>query len=311
VRCRHTLVEQRTEWQQRMHAVLYHHGVPHARKLLTLANRERIAALKLPAAAREQLTIALEMIDAIEVPGRPGRPRAARLFAPAARLPRVDRGDLRGRTVDIGRDPCRARRYPPVFRTRATRSATPAWTSPSINPIPDAPQGISPGKDRPRCAGRSTKQRRPPGARAAPTGPTTTNSPHGSAGTARALPSPANCSNAATTSCATSATRPSSPSPPDRHAASPITDEPRPVPQALLPTPPGERPRKTERPHPHLPQHPSHHVPDRQPPRVEDRSKPGRPRTHPYPSTRSRTPNTRATPPRRPSTPLTTHSRHK
>ena len=67
VRCRHTLVEQRTEWQQRMHAVLYHHGVPHSRKLLTLANRERIAALKLPAAAREQLTIALEMIDAIEV----------------------------------------------------------------------------------------------------------------------------------------------------------------------------------------------------------------------------------------------------
>jgi transposase len=50
-----------------MHAVLYHHGVPHARKLLTLANRERIAALKLPAAAREQLTIALEMIDAIEL----------------------------------------------------------------------------------------------------------------------------------------------------------------------------------------------------------------------------------------------------
>ena len=67
VRCRHTLVHQRTEWQQRMQAVLYHHGAPHARKLLTLANRERIAALKLPAAAREQLTIALEMIDAIEL----------------------------------------------------------------------------------------------------------------------------------------------------------------------------------------------------------------------------------------------------
>ena len=67
VRCRHTLVHQRTEWQQRMHAVLYHHGVPHARKLLMLASRERMAGLKLPAAAREQLTIALEMIDAIEL----------------------------------------------------------------------------------------------------------------------------------------------------------------------------------------------------------------------------------------------------
>jgi transposase len=67
VRCRHTLVHQRTEWQQRMQAVLFHHGCPHSRKLLTLANRERIAALKLPGAAREQLTIALEMIDAIDL----------------------------------------------------------------------------------------------------------------------------------------------------------------------------------------------------------------------------------------------------
>ena len=67
VRCRHTLVHQRTEWQQRMQAVLFHHGAPHARGLLKLANRERVAALKLPAAAREQLTIALHMIDAIDV----------------------------------------------------------------------------------------------------------------------------------------------------------------------------------------------------------------------------------------------------
>jgi transposase len=67
VRCRHTLVHQRTECQQRMHAVLYHHGAPHSRKLLSLENRTRLAALKLPAAAQEQLTIALEMIDAIDL----------------------------------------------------------------------------------------------------------------------------------------------------------------------------------------------------------------------------------------------------
>ena len=67
VRCRHTLVHQRTEWQQRMQAVLYHHGCPHSRKLLSLENRTRLAALRLPAAAREQLTIALEMIDAIDL----------------------------------------------------------------------------------------------------------------------------------------------------------------------------------------------------------------------------------------------------
>jgi transposase len=67
VRCRHTLVHQRTECQQRMQVVLFHHGAPHSRKLLTLENRDRIATLKLPAAAMEQLAIALEMIDAIDL----------------------------------------------------------------------------------------------------------------------------------------------------------------------------------------------------------------------------------------------------
>ena len=67
VRCRHTLVHQRTEWQQRMQAVLFHHGAPRSRGLLKRENRERVAALKLPAAAREQLTIALSMIDAIDL----------------------------------------------------------------------------------------------------------------------------------------------------------------------------------------------------------------------------------------------------
>src|SRR5450631_3117057 len=50
-----------------MQAVLYHHGAPQSRGLLKLANRERVAALKLPAAAREQLTIALQLIDAIDL----------------------------------------------------------------------------------------------------------------------------------------------------------------------------------------------------------------------------------------------------
>ena len=40
---------------------------PHARALLKLENRTRLAALKLRAAAREQLTIALEMIDEIDL----------------------------------------------------------------------------------------------------------------------------------------------------------------------------------------------------------------------------------------------------
>jgi transposase len=67
VRCRHTLSEQRTEWQQRMQAVLYHHGIPQRRGLLSLEKRAWLAGLELPAAAREQLTIALHMIDALDL----------------------------------------------------------------------------------------------------------------------------------------------------------------------------------------------------------------------------------------------------
>jgi transposase len=67
VRCRHTLSHQRTEWQQRMQAVLYHHGFPQRRDLLTLEKREWMAALALPAAAREQINIALQLIDALDL----------------------------------------------------------------------------------------------------------------------------------------------------------------------------------------------------------------------------------------------------
>jgi transposase len=64
VRLRHTLVDQRREWQQRIQAVLYHHGVPPRSGLLTADARAWLAALVLPAAAREQITIALTLIDA-------------------------------------------------------------------------------------------------------------------------------------------------------------------------------------------------------------------------------------------------------
>ncbi len=67
VRTRHLLSHQRTEWQQRMHAVLYHHGFPRRHDLLSLKNREWIAGLTLPAAAREQLEIALHVIDGIDL----------------------------------------------------------------------------------------------------------------------------------------------------------------------------------------------------------------------------------------------------
>lgn len=65
VRLRHTLSEQRGEWQQRIQATLYHHGCPQRRQLMTGDGREWLAAQPLPAAARERVTVALAMIDAL------------------------------------------------------------------------------------------------------------------------------------------------------------------------------------------------------------------------------------------------------
>jgi transposase len=67
VRLRHTLSEPRGEWQQRIQAVLYHHGLPQRRQLMTRDGRAWLAAAPLPETAREQVTVAVAMIDALDV----------------------------------------------------------------------------------------------------------------------------------------------------------------------------------------------------------------------------------------------------
>ena len=67
VRLRHELGEQRSEWQQRIQAVLYHHGCPQRRQLMVGDGREWLASQPLPQTAREQVTVALAMIDALSV----------------------------------------------------------------------------------------------------------------------------------------------------------------------------------------------------------------------------------------------------
>jgi transposase len=66
VRLRHTLIEQHTEWQQRIQALLYHHGCPQRRQLMKGDGRDWLGALALPEAARGQLTVSLTMIDALD-----------------------------------------------------------------------------------------------------------------------------------------------------------------------------------------------------------------------------------------------------
>jgi transposase len=66
VRLRHTLSAQRGEWQQRIQAVLYHHGLPQRRDLLTRENRSWVEQAALPDTARQQISVALAMIDALD-----------------------------------------------------------------------------------------------------------------------------------------------------------------------------------------------------------------------------------------------------
>jgi transposase len=67
VRLRHTLAEQRSEWQQRIQATLYHHGCPQRRQLMTADGRQWLAEQPLPVTAREQVSVAVAMVDALEV----------------------------------------------------------------------------------------------------------------------------------------------------------------------------------------------------------------------------------------------------
>ena len=68
VRLRHTLVDQRGEWQQRIRAVLYHHGLPHRSELHLLSGEGRawLEKVDVPDAAREQIEVAIAMSEALD-----------------------------------------------------------------------------------------------------------------------------------------------------------------------------------------------------------------------------------------------------
>jgi Transposase len=114
VRLRHTLIEQHSEWQQRIQAVLYHHGCPQRRQLMKGDGRDWLASMALPAVARQQLTVSLQMTDALDVLLAPAHQGAARLRAPPDRLQSPGRPVLRDRRAVRGHDPRRAWRLPPV-----------------------------------------------------------------------------------------------------------------------------------------------------------------------------------------------------
>ena len=66
-RLRHTLLDERTQWFQRIRATLFHHGVSGSPDNAAYPRRSRIpGAAEVPADARERIEIALGMIDAID-----------------------------------------------------------------------------------------------------------------------------------------------------------------------------------------------------------------------------------------------------
>jgi transposase len=67
VRLRRALVGERTGWYQRIHAILFHHGLPERSQLLTADGRAWLASIHLPAVARQAVELALRMIDHLEV----------------------------------------------------------------------------------------------------------------------------------------------------------------------------------------------------------------------------------------------------
>ena len=67
VRLYKALVDQRTAWQQRIHAVLFHHGVPAASDLLVEQRRQRLTqGAGLTPTAHQAVLVALRMVDAID-----------------------------------------------------------------------------------------------------------------------------------------------------------------------------------------------------------------------------------------------------
>jgi len=67
VRMRKVLVDQRTAWQQRLQAQLFHQGIPSGLRLRTRAGREALARAELSPAGRQLVSLGLRMLEVIDL----------------------------------------------------------------------------------------------------------------------------------------------------------------------------------------------------------------------------------------------------
>lgn len=117
VRLRQTLLDQRTQWQQRIHAVLYRHGVAKPEHLLrSQATRVWLGQVGLPAPSRLVVATGLAVVDAADAQVAPldGWLRAYARHQPGCRALVEQLYGVGG----IADDPGRARRRPPVPQRR-------------------------------------------------------------------------------------------------------------------------------------------------------------------------------------------------
>lgn len=159
-RLRKTLVDERTAWHQRIRATLYHHGISGSPEhLSTLAGREFLAKQALPIDATERITIALEMIDLLEIQiarvESEIRTLARRQTGCKALMTLYGMGELTSliTLTELG----------DVSRMHASRQAVRcAGIDVGVHRSDrTARVGSSPTKDRPNCAGRCMKPRNP------------------------------------------------------------------------------------------------------------------------------------------------------
>jgi hypothetical protein len=131
VRLRKTLVDQRTAWQQRIHAALFHHGLPRPTQgLLSGATRGWLEQVALPPAGRQALQVALRQIDHLDAELDPidqwlgalarRQPGCRALIAThygigAITAPTI-LAELGGACLPIGKQMCRGQRPPSPCR---------------------------------------------------------------------------------------------------------------------------------------------------------------------------------------------------
>ena len=174
VRLRHTLSEQRGEWQ-RIQSVLYHHGCPKRGDLINGPGLAWLAMQPLPACARAQITVSLAMIDALEVQLAP---LDKELRSYAQRQPGCQA--LMGH-YGIGRlcAPTILAKLGEVERFSSSPEAM-RYSGLDVT-VHESDQRRAPGRPQgpPHCAGRCLRPPNAPGEPAHPTTPTTSKQPSG------------------------------------------------------------------------------------------------------------------------------------